>query len=37
MVTTLDDQKRIAIASKLADMKTVQSLLISSEQSLMTA
>ncbi len=36
MVTTLDDQKRIAIASKLADMKTVQSLLISSEQSLMT-
>ncbi len=36
MVTTLDDQKRIAIASKLDDMKTVQSLLISSEQSLMT-
>ncbi|MBW4464318.1 MAG: hemerythrin domain-containing protein [Pegethrix bostrychoides GSE-TBD4-15B] len=36
MVTTLDDTKRAAIASKLADMKAVQSLLISSEQALMT-
>jgi hemerythrin superfamily protein len=37
MVTTLDDAKRIAIASKLADMKEVQTLLIESEQMLMSA
>jgi hemerythrin superfamily protein len=37
MVTTLDDAKRMAIASKLADMKEVQNLLISNEQTLMSA
>jgi hemerythrin superfamily protein len=37
MVTTLDDAKRLAIASKLADMKEVQNLLISNEQALMSA
>jgi hemerythrin superfamily protein len=36
MVTTLDDAKRIAIASKLAGMKEVQSLLIENEQTLMS-
>jgi hemerythrin superfamily protein len=37
MVTTLDDAKRMAIATKLADMKEVQTLLIATEQSLMAA
>jgi hemerythrin superfamily protein len=37
MVTTLDDAKRTAIASKLADMKAVQDLLISNEQKLISA
>ncbi len=32
MVTTLDDTKRMAIASKLADMKEIQNLLIANEQ-----
>jgi hemerythrin superfamily protein len=36
MVTTLDDAKRMAIASKLADMKEVQNLLIASEQALLS-
>lgn len=36
MVTTLDDAKRMAIASKLAGMKEVQSLLIENEQTLMS-
>lgn len=35
MVTTLDDAKRTAIASKLADIKEVQTLLIANEQVLM--
>jgi hemerythrin superfamily protein len=35
MVTTLDDTKRTAIASKLAGMKEVQNLLIDSEQKLL--
>ena len=34
MVVTLDDTKRIAIAQKLADVKAVQNLIISSEQKL---
>lgn len=37
MVTTLDDAKRMAIASKLADMKEVQNLLIASAEALMKA
>lgn len=37
MVTTLDDAKRMAIGSKLADMKEVQTLLIANEQTLMAA
>ncbi len=37
MVTSIDDAKRMAIASKLADMKEIQELLISNEQSLMAA
>jgi hemerythrin superfamily protein len=37
MVTTLDDAKRTAIASKLADIQQVQALLISNEQTLLTA
>ena len=37
MVTTLDDTKRAAIASKLADIKAVQALLLSNEQTLLTA
>lgn len=37
MVTSLDDAKRMAIASKLADMKEVQTLLIANEQALMSA
>jgi hemerythrin superfamily protein len=34
MVVTLDDTKRLAIAQKLADVKAVQNLIISSEQKL---
>jgi hemerythrin superfamily protein len=34
MVVTLDDTKRIAIGQKLADMKAIQNLIISSEQQL---
>jgi len=34
MAVTLDDTKRNAIASKLADMKAIQELLISAEQQL---
>jgi hemerythrin superfamily protein len=34
MVTTLDDTKRQAIAEKLAEMKAIQSLIISTEQKL---
>jgi hemerythrin superfamily protein len=37
MVTTLDDAKRMAIGSKLADMAEVQKLLMSAEQNLMAA
>ncbi|MFM7427397.1 MAG: hemerythrin domain-containing protein [Elainella sp.] len=37
MVTSIDDAKRMAIASKLADMKEIQELLISNEQSLIAA
>ncbi|AKG20517.1 hemerythrin domain-containing protein [Calothrix sp. 336/3] len=37
MVMTLDDTKRQAIATKLADMKEVQNLLIANEQKLMSA
>jgi hemerythrin superfamily protein len=37
MVTTLDDAKRMAIATKLADMAEVQKLLMSTEQGLMAA
>lgn len=37
MVSSLEDTKRIAIATKLADMKAFQSLIISAEQQLMTA
>lgn len=37
MVTTLDDAKRMAIATKLADMAEVQKLLMSAEQNLMAA
>lgn len=37
MVTSIDDAKRMAIASKLADMKEIQELLISNEQTLMAA
>lgn len=36
MVSTLDDTKRTAIASKLADLKAVQELLISAEQQLLS-
>ena len=32
MVSTLDDNKRLSIATKLADMKALQNLLISNEQ-----
>lgn len=35
MVSTFPDQKRTAIAEKLADMQIVQDLLISSEQQLL--
>ncbi len=35
MVATLDDTKRIAIACKLADMKALQNLLISNEETLL--
>jgi len=35
MVSTLDDSKRLAIATQLADMKALQSLLIANEQTLM--
>jgi hemerythrin superfamily protein len=37
MVVTLDDTKRLAIASKLADMKALQELLISNEQQFISA
>ncbi|MBD2102918.1 hemerythrin domain-containing protein [Leptolyngbya sp. FACHB-261] len=37
MVLTLDDTKRTAIASKLADMKALQNLLIENEQKLIAA
>jgi hemerythrin superfamily protein len=37
MVATLDDTKRSAIASKLADMKAVQNLLIANEQRFLQA
>jgi hemerythrin superfamily protein len=37
MVTSLDDAKRMAIASKLADMKEIQTLLIANEEALMSA
>lgn len=37
MVSTLDDTKRTAIASKLADMKAIQNLIISNEQMLLNA
>jgi hemerythrin superfamily protein len=36
MVTTLDDTKRMAIATKLADIKALQEFLISTEQQLMS-
>jgi len=36
MAVTLDDTKRSAIASKLADMKAIQDLLISTEQQLLS-
>lgn len=32
MVSTIDDTKRLAIATKLADMKALQNLLISNEE-----
>jgi hypothetical protein len=32
MVSTLDDTKRLAIATKLADMKALQNLLINNEE-----
>lgn len=37
MVQTLDDTKRMAIAMELADMKTVQNLLIANDQKLISA
>jgi hemerythrin superfamily protein len=37
MVTTLDDTKRAAIATELADMKALQNLLISNEQKIISA
>jgi hemerythrin superfamily protein len=37
MVTTLDDTKRMAIASKLADMKAIQNLIIANEQKFISA
>jgi len=37
MVMSLDDTKRLAIASKLADMKEVQNLIIANEQKLLSA
>jgi hemerythrin superfamily protein len=37
MVTTLDDKKRLAIGEKLADMKAIQNLIISAEQTLIGA
>ena len=37
MVTTLDDTKRMAIAQKLADMRAIQNLLISTEQKLISS
>lgn len=37
MVMTLDDTKRMAIATKLADMKAIQELLISNEQKFISA
>lgn len=37
MVLTLDDTKRLAIASKLADMKALQNLLIANEQKFIAA
>ncbi len=36
MVSTLDDTKRLAIATKLAEMKAMQELLIATEQQLLT-
>lgn len=36
MVSTLDDTKRSAIATKLAEMKAIQELLITTEQQLLT-
>ena len=36
MVQTLDDTKRMAIAMELADMKTVQNLLIANDQKLIS-
>ncbi|MFE1743710.1 hemerythrin domain-containing protein [Coleofasciculus sp. H7-2] len=37
MVTTLDDTKRMAIGTKLADMKALQNLLIANEQKFISA
>ncbi|PSF38238.1 DNA nickase [Aphanothece hegewaldii CCALA 016] len=37
MVSTLDDTKRMAIASKLADMKALQELLIKNDEKLLSA
>lgn len=37
MVMTLDDTKRMAIASKLADMKAIQELIIANEQQFISA
>ena len=37
MSITIEDSKRTAIASKLADMKEIQNLLISNEEKLMMA
>ena len=37
MVTTLDDTKRMAIAQKLADMRAIQNLIISTEQKLISS
>jgi hypothetical protein len=34
MVSTIDDTKRLVIATKLADMKALQNLLISNEEKL---
>ena len=37
MVTTIDDTKRLAIGEKLADMRAIQNLIISAEQTLIGA